>query len=88
MSTPKVLTVTLEFDMSDRRNGSARIKSAYEAATASAVEAAKGKLLPDSVLMVRSRMTWDYRWAEATAQYSDPVQDEAEPGDDEPQVAA
>ncbi|MFF7142739.1 hypothetical protein ACFZB5_16070 [Streptomyces nodosus] len=71
MSTPKVLTVTLEFEMGERKIHAARIKAAYEAAVSDAIEAAKKELLDGSVTTVRSRMTWDYRWAETSAQYTD-----------------
>ncbi|MGW0211240.1 hypothetical protein ACWDZ8_37685 [Streptomyces sp. NPDC003233] len=71
MSTPKVLTITLEFEIGDRKIHAARIKSAYEAAVSAAIDAAKNELLDGSVNTVRSRMTWDYRWAETSAQYTD-----------------
>ncbi|MFI5522766.1 hypothetical protein [Streptomyces platensis] len=71
MATPKILTVTLEFEMGDKRIHAPRIKAAYEAAVSAAMEAAKGELLDGSVSAVRSRMTWDYRWAESSAQYVD-----------------
>ncbi|KAF4405526.1 hypothetical protein [Streptomyces lycii] len=67
MSTRKVLTVTLEFDMGDRKIYGPRVKAAYESAVSAAIKAAKAELLDGSVSTVSSRMTWDYRWAEATA---------------------
>ncbi|MEU5833967.1 hypothetical protein ABZ820_09805 [Streptomyces diacarni] len=86
MSTRKVLTVTLEFDMGDRRIFGPRVKAAYEAAVSAAIEAAKGELLDGSVSTVTSRMTWDYRWAEATAQDTDVefADGDFEYGDEEP----
>ncbi|MEU7076738.1 hypothetical protein ABZ938_03000 [Streptomyces sp. NPDC046409] len=36
-------------------------------AVAAAIEAAKGELLEGSLSTVRSRMTFDYRWADASA---------------------
>ncbi|MFI8997972.1 hypothetical protein [Streptomyces sp. NPDC053542] len=65
------MTVTFEFEMSDRRINSQRIKGAYEAVVNAAVGAAKAELLDGSVSTVRSRMTWDYRWTEMSAQYAD-----------------
>ncbi|MFI5855726.1 hypothetical protein [Streptomyces parvulus] len=63
--------MTLEFEMGERKIHAARIKAAYEAAVSDAIEAAKKELLDGSVTTVRSRMTWDYRWAETSAQYTD-----------------
>lgn len=77
MATQKIMTVTLEFEMGDRVIRGQRITAAYEAAVNAAVEAAKTELSKGSVSTVRSRMTWDYRWAELSAQYSD-VEDEGE----------
>ncbi|MGI5352943.1 hypothetical protein ACQEU8_32900 [Streptomyces sp. CA-250714] len=71
MSTPKVLTVTLEFEMGERKIHTPRVKAAYEAAVSAAIEAAKNELLPGSVAAVNSRMTWAYRWADTSAQYKD-----------------
>ena len=85
MSTPKVLTVTLEFEMGDRKIHAARIKAAYEAAVSAAIDAAKSELLDGSVTTVRSRMTWDYRWAETSAQYTD-VDVEWSEDEDEPEA--
>lgn len=81
MATPKVLTVTLEFEMGDRKIHAPRIKAAYEAAVTAAIEAAKQELLKGSVNTVRSRMTWDYRWAETSAQYTDMEVEWQEPDD-------
>jgi hypothetical protein len=83
MSTPKVMTVTLEFEMGDRKIHAARIKAACEAAVSAAIEAAKGELLDGSITTVRSRMTWDYRWAETSAQYTDV---DVEWAEDEPEA--
>lgn len=69
MSTPKVLTITLEFEMSERKNHLTRIKAAYDAAVAAAIEAARPELLDDSLKSVTSRMTWDYRWAETSEKH-------------------
>ncbi|MDT0460845.1 hypothetical protein RM550_34870 [Streptomyces sp. DSM 41527] len=77
MATQKIMTVTLEFEMGDRVIRGQRITAAYEAAVSAAVEAAKAELSKGSVSTVRSRMTWDYRWAELSAQYSD-VEDAGE----------
>lgn len=71
MSTPKVLTITLEFEMGNRKIHTPRVKAAYEAAVNAAVDAAKSELLPGSVETVNSRMTWAYRWADTSAQYKD-----------------
>ncbi|WP_225804246.1 hypothetical protein [Streptomyces sp. NK15101] len=71
MAVQKIMTVTLEFEMGDRKIHGPRIKAAYDAAVVAAVEAAKGELLDGSVSAVRSRMTWDYRWADASAEYAD-----------------
>ncbi|MFD8386475.1 hypothetical protein ACFV2X_49615 [Streptomyces sp. NPDC059679] len=71
MATQKILTVTLEFEMGDRKIYGPRIKAAYDAAVPAAIEAAKAELLEGSVSTVRSRMTFDYRWTEATAEYAE-----------------
>ncbi|MBK6042663.1 MULTISPECIES: hypothetical protein [Streptomyces] len=71
MTTKKILTVTLEFEMGDRKIHSPRIKAAHDAAVAAAIEAAKGELLEGSLSTVRSRMTFDYRWADASAEYAE-----------------
>lgn len=71
MATQKILTVTLEFEMGDRKIHSPRIKAAYDAAVVAAIEAAKGELLEGSLSTVRSRMTFDYRWADASAEYAE-----------------
>ncbi len=69
--------------MGDRKIHAARIKAAYEAAVSAAMEVAKGELLDGSVTTVRSRMTWDYRWAEQSAHHTDVdvlwAEDEEEP---------
>ncbi|MBB4931875.1 hypothetical protein F4561_002695 [Lipingzhangella halophila] len=64
MSTPKVLTVELEFEMGDRKIHGPRIKAAYDAAVAAAIEAAKKELLEGSISTVRHSMTWGYRWVQ------------------------
>ncbi|WP_327392563.1 hypothetical protein OG533_19730 [Streptomyces sp. NBC_01186] len=71
MSQTKILTVTLEFEMGDRKIYSPRIKAAYESAVSAAIEAAKDQLLDGSVNTVRSRMSWDYRFATAATEYTD-----------------
>ncbi|MGW0788470.1 hypothetical protein ACWD04_09475 [Streptomyces sp. NPDC002911] len=85
MSTPKVLTVTLEFEMGDRKIHAPRVKAAYEAAVSAAIVAAKNELLDGSVNTVRSRMTWDYRWAETSAQYTDVDVEWSDEDDEEPE---
>ncbi|MFE0089516.1 hypothetical protein [Streptomyces sp. NPDC058991] len=71
MATQKILTVTLEFEMGDRKIHGPRIKAAYDAAVMAAIDAAKSELLDGSVSTVRSRMTFDYRWADASAEYAE-----------------
>ncbi|MBQ1113754.1 hypothetical protein [Streptomyces sp. C3-3] len=85
MSTPKVLTVTLEFEMGDRKIHAPRVKAAYEAAVSAAIDAAKNELLDGSVNTVRSRMTWDYRWAETSAQYTDVDVEWSDEDEEEPE---
>lgn len=85
MSTPKVLTVTLEFEMGDRKIHTPRVKAAYEAAVSAAIDAAKDELLPGSVATVSSRMTWAYRWADTSAQYKDVDAEWDESGEEIPQ---
>ncbi|MCX4969080.1 hypothetical protein OHA98_30805 [Streptomyces sp. NBC_00654] len=67
----QILTVTFESEMGDRKIHSPRIKAAYDAAVAAAVEAAKGELLEGSLSTVLSRTTFDYRWAGASAEYAE-----------------
>ncbi|MCL2552756.1 MAG: hypothetical protein FWE75_11510, partial [Actinomycetia bacterium] len=76
MATKKILTITVEVEVLERRTRAARLKAAHEAAVNAAVEAVRGELLDGSVGDVKSRMTWDYRWADTSAQYAG---DEEEP---------
>jgi hypothetical protein len=64
MTTPKVLTITLRFDIGERNTHLPRIKAASDAVVAAATEAAKKALLDGSVENVQATTTWDYRWAE------------------------
>lgn len=64
MSTPKVLTITLRFDMGDRKIHAARIKAASDAAVDAASDAVESALLEGSVAKVTATTTWAYHWAE------------------------
>jgi hypothetical protein len=60
------MTISLEFDLGDRKIYSARIKSGYDAAVSAATKAVQQELLEGSVATVRTRMSYEYRWAEIT----------------------
>jgi hypothetical protein len=70
MATKKILTITVEFEVLERKTHFPRIKAAHEAAVNAAVEAVRGELLDGSVGDVKSRMTWDYRWADSSTEYA------------------
>jgi hypothetical protein len=64
MAKRKVLTITIEFELDERKAGSKRLDAVYDAA----VEAPSTRRSPNSLretwLDVRHRMTFDYRWTE------------------------
>ncbi|POX41318.1 hypothetical protein C3486_09965 [Streptomyces sp. Ru73] len=71
MDKPKIMTVTVEFEVGrGGRNTQKRIKSAHEAAVRAALEAVKTKFEKVSVTVVGSRMTWDYRAPHLSAPYA------------------
>jgi hypothetical protein len=61
MASSKILTLSLEFELSERRQGNARLRTANDAAVRAAIQAVENELLPESVKSVRNRLTWDYR---------------------------
>jgi hypothetical protein len=62
----KIMTITLEFDLGERKIYPARLKAGYAAAATAATTAVKEELLENSVGAVQTRMSYDYRWAEVT----------------------
>lgn len=60
----RIMTITLEVKVAERRLSDSRMREAYERATAVAADAVAGILLDGSVEGVRSSMTYDYRHAE------------------------
>jgi hypothetical protein len=92
MATRKVLTINIEFELGDRKVGKKRLQAVHDAAVRSATEAAAAELLEGGVAEVRSRMTFDYRWAGQTSvtpiggtdDWSDEINDVAVPLDELP----
>ena len=70
MAVKKILTITLEVEVLERKTHFPRIKAAHESAVNAAVEAVRAELLDGSVGDVSSRMTWDYRWADSSSAYA------------------
>lgn len=68
MTTRKVLSITIDFDLTERKNGSGRLTDAHKAAVAAATEAVKSTLTPGSVEKVVTAMTYDYRWIAVASQ--------------------
>jgi hypothetical protein len=85
VATPKILTITLEFEMGEKKIGTARLRAAYQAAIPAAIEAVKAEIQAGNVAAVRHRVTWDYRWTDVAGQEADdaeePEWDEDEPGE-------
>jgi hypothetical protein len=77
----KIMTVTMEFDLGDRRTHLARLKSGYEAAASAATAAVERELLEGSVATVRTRMSYDYRYFGVAAEQTESVDDEVEDED-------
>ena len=82
MPKRKILTITIEFELGDRKTHSKRVQAVYDAAVESAVAAATSELLEDGLTEVRHRMTFDYRWAEQSS--TTPIGDAEEWVDGEP----
>jgi hypothetical protein len=57
----RVLTITLEFELVERKAYQPRLAAAYEAAVSAAVEAVNRELLARSVAGFKSRMCYDNR---------------------------
>lgn len=72
----KIMTITLEFDLGDRRTHVSRLKSGYEAAASAAIAAVEKELLEDSVADVRTRMSYDYRYYSVTKEQMETVDSE------------
>jgi hypothetical protein len=64
----KVMTITLEIELGDRKQHGDRLSAAYDAAVEAAVQAAEQQLLESSIEKVTTRMTWDYRFAEKASE--------------------
>jgi len=79
----KIMTITLEFDLGDRRIHQPRLKAGAIAATSAATAAVEKELLEDSVATVKSHMSYDYRYTEITEAQSESADPELD-GDEEP----
>lgn len=66
MATRKVLSLTIEFELSDRKTHTERLRAAHEKGFEAATEAVKAELLEGSVDKVTSHMTWSYRYLDET----------------------
>jgi hypothetical protein len=75
MATPKILTVSIEFEMIDGRLHLSRIRKARDVAIEAAVDAAQEEL-NGNIANVRCRTTWDYRRLDVAAKFA--VEDEDE----------
>lgn len=64
VATPKVLTITLEFEMGSKRVEVPRLRAAYQAAINAAVDAVRAEMQPGNVAAVHPRVTWAYRWTD------------------------
>ena len=68
VATPKVLTITLEFEIGEERIGTTRLRAAHRAAISAAINAVKAEIQAGNVAVVRHRVTWDYRWTDIAGQ--------------------
>ena len=83
MAAPrKILALTMEFELGERKTHGDRLKNAHEKALDAAIEAVKGELLDDSVEKVNSHMTWSYRYLDQTCSHG---REDADHGDIDPQ---
>ncbi|MBP2478206.1 hypothetical protein JOF53_007078 [Crossiella equi] len=64
MPTPKVLTITMKFEIGDRKIHAGRVKAASDAAVAAATAEVQKNLLEGCVENVTASTTWAYHWAE------------------------
>lgn len=78
MAVPKVLTVSLRFTLTGRKNQTERLKAAYNAAVGAAIEAAQAELLDDSIESVDASMSFEYRWIESSETIHLAVEEELE----------
>lgn len=71
MATPKVLTITLEFEVGEKKITTARLRAAHKAGVAASIEAVVAQLPEDSVIKISKRVTWDYRWTDLAGEETD-----------------
>lgn len=64
VATPKVLTITLEFEIGSERVEVPRLRAAYRAGINAAVAAVMAQMQPGNVAAVHPRVTWAYRWTD------------------------
>jgi hypothetical protein len=76
VAVKKILTISLEIEVLERKTHFPRIKAAHEAAVNAAVDAVRAELLDGSMGDVSSRMTWDYRWADSSTAYAGGEEDD------------
>lgn len=69
----RILTVTLEVELNDRRMSDRRMREAFEKATSLAACAVADTLLDGSVSGVRGSFTYDYRHAEHSEEEFKPL---------------
>lgn len=67
MSVKRVLTMTFEFDLVDRKSHRARLIAAHNAALYAVTEAVKKELVEGTLSDVTTRMNYDYRLVQAPA---------------------
>jgi hypothetical protein len=82
MPKRKVLTMTIELELGDRKAPPKRLQAVYDAAVEGAVAAATSELLEGGVISVQHRMTYDYRWVDKNS--SAPIGDVDDWAEDEP----
>jgi hypothetical protein len=83
MAVPKVLTISLEFTLTERKNKTDRLKAAYQSAVDAAIEAARTELLEDSIESVDTSMSFEYRWIESSQTIHMEVEEELEAAEDD-----
>lgn len=83
MATPKVLTITLKFEMGDRKIHYSRIKAASDAAVQAGTQAVQEALLDGSVDHVTATTTWAYHWAEFSTTVDEGVLSEDDEDEEE-----
>ncbi|MEV0723820.1 hypothetical protein AB0I37_13680 [Micromonospora purpureochromogenes] len=66
-STPKYLRITLDVQLGERNQHSARINQAADAAIAAATDALEENLLDGSIVNIEQGVEFSYRWIARTS---------------------